>query len=465
MQIYPAGFYSQGSYGFYPSAVDTGFNYPTWGQFNNPISFDFQNQPNLFSFQTPAKKKMSTSTKLIIGGIITIVATALIMYFTKGKGAKAATNNTVPKNINKTVQEAADAIGAASVPQPQQMTKQTLKKFIDSEGKEISGVSIKGGKALTNSGSAFSGVMQTTNPKGKTVKITYSNGFITQSEIDGNLFSTFEAFENMPREKAVHVTRFENGAAANHRIRFYHDNGKIKRIYKTTGDNLLWSEATAIDYSEAGKKTAEAEYANAGQLNKLTQFDDDGKKWVYQANTDKPTEFTASVLRTDDSVYKKITGTSNQLGYLHQNYINHSGNEFSIANVQQVQLCDSKGMPCTTYRINERTSGFDYFEGNKLNPTEELIIVKGEGGPDVQTYNFSPNQRTNLKLKVGNGNVEIIQCDGNQKSLLQQIISYLNHIKSTIDMDNINYFDRENLAKNIEILKKYIETLGSKNAG
>lgn len=118
--------------------------------------------------------------------------------------------------------------------------QKNIKKFFSDSGDEITGkVNLKGGKALLEDGSGFSGTLKTVNKKGNEISIGYKDGFMTHSSIDGKEFKRFENLESRPnvlgnpvikysRDEGVLIKKFDEYGNIQEEISHVYDkNGRV----------------------------------------------------------------------------------------------------------------------------------------------------------------------------------------------------------------------------------------------
>ena len=121
------------------------------------------------------------------------------------------------------------------------VAKQCIRKFISEEGKEVADVILSKGRAILPDGSFFSGVMETVNKKGDKISIKYADGFMQESDINGNFYKTYEVLKELPtyikkdiacykRNEGVKINQFgDNGLVGVHR-HLFDEQGRVKRI-------------------------------------------------------------------------------------------------------------------------------------------------------------------------------------------------------------------------------------------
>ena len=110
------------------------------------------------------------------------------------------------KKINKTL-AALGILGAAAVAVAVAVAKtakgknpelNSALKFFTKSGDEVQGAFLKGGKAIMQDGTSFSGIMETVNKKGDKIKINFQDGFMSESYKNDTLFKTYDTLEGIP---------------------------------------------------------------------------------------------------------------------------------------------------------------------------------------------------------------------------------------------------------------------------
>ena len=105
---------------------------------------------------------------------------------------------------------------------------ETIKKFIDAEGKEIQGVTHKGRQLVNADGSLFSGKLEVTaGNSGKTIISEYKDGFVQKVFEDGVLSKELSSYKQLGRDKAELMTIFDKeGHIESKKIKTFFESGK-----------------------------------------------------------------------------------------------------------------------------------------------------------------------------------------------------------------------------------------------
>ncbi|HIQ89401.1 TPA: hypothetical protein IAA68_06230, partial [Candidatus Galligastranaerophilus faecipullorum] len=169
------------------SKVQSGYNYaPNVLKTDNTVSNPTVRQSTQISPDSQEKTESNGLTKALMGLAVLGAGIAGVAIYMKTK-KKPPVDPGDLKNISQGAADTASDI------------QKNIKKFFSDSGDEITGkVNLKGGKALLEDGSGFSGTLKTVNKKGNEISIGYKDGFMTHSSIDGKEFKRFENLESRP---------------------------------------------------------------------------------------------------------------------------------------------------------------------------------------------------------------------------------------------------------------------------
>lgn len=254
------------------SKVQSGYNYaPNVLKTDNTVSNPTVRQSTQISPDSQEKTESNGLTKALMGLAVLGAGIAGVAIYMKTK-KKPPVDPGDLKNISQGAADTASDI------------QKNIKKFFSDSGDEITGkVNLKGGKALLEDGSGFSGTLKTVNKKGNEISIGYKDGFMTHSSIDGKEFKRFENLESRPnvlgnpvikyrRDEGVLIKKFDEYGNIQEEISHVYDkNGRVSRVYKNHANE--WG--TAVDFAD-GKVIAKTEFGKEG-IKKAEIFDKDGR--------------------------------------------------------------------------------------------------------------------------------------------------------------------------------------------
>ena len=166
------------------------------------------------------------------------------------QSAQSESNNS--NKINKTlaalgilgVATLGVAIAALKSPKGKASDFSSAFKFFTHSNDEIQGAALKGGKALMQDGTPFSGIAETINKKGDKIKIVFQDGFMSEAYKNDKLYKTYDTLEGIPskilsancpkysRTQGVKISLMEDNLPREFYYHIFDESGKVRRAVK-----------------------------------------------------------------------------------------------------------------------------------------------------------------------------------------------------------------------------------------
>ena len=429
----------------------------------NNTNIQYQNyQPAPINGEKPdsyVTKDGKEKTALSKGAKIGIFAAAIaaiaggIYLYKSGKGKKAADAIKSFFSKNKTnIQNKTEQIIGDTSKQGEKTVNKISKTFTNNEGTIIDNVRIEKGKALLGDGSGFTGVMETvTNGKTpKNVKLTYENGFLTSSSLDGKLYKKFEAY-NGDRAKALKITQFDiSGNSLPISVHSYHENGKLKRIWNGTKN-------TSLDFSEKGKIIAKGTYVNESIIKNAEIFDENGniiKKFKKDSNACFVEETFSDGKLTKRKIgsasYTSPIKTMDELSVTDPKFVGFYNSEGKL----EKSLSYQRGGVCSGDVIAFCEGENEYKLSGAFAPNHEPTQMQIETGDNVSAYLGEEMKHFKIlpdSVKTGKRGIPT-------KEEHQTILQKLKEANSIAEREGV-HVDAKRISEHLKVLESHIKTL------
>lgn len=422
---------------------------------SNDTSTKQTKNDNEQKMQSNSAKISKTLAALAVLGVAG-VAGALVFRNKNAKGVKDVVSE-INQGMGDVTQNLDDVTKAAltSLDEAKNKSSKIVKRFFLNNGEEVKDAILDKGVVKMPGGSLFNGFVDTVNQKGDKVLLTYKNGYLSESFVNGELFKAYSNITTMPIAAGVKsvqlppqygakVLKMQGNNIENMYTTYhpYHVSSEL-RIVKTDSEGIF----RAIDVKD-GKVVAKS--VIDGLYPKAQVFNSRGELVSAVANEGKYTIIEDYLSNGS----KAVVG-----GRLDFDVVSSSAARYKIKNPDFIRYYDNSmaNPECTLEAIKKPFSVFVRYvqDNNGITRTFEAEIPNQKSGAGKQLLiTIKDNDKEYVRLKIDPKDGKYPVSSNVSDDVAAEIKSFMSNIRAR--MSYFPYTDvRADFLKSLEKIKLF----------